>query len=174
MSIPLAYTVDDAERAHDEWGANCGPGALAAITGLSLDEVRQHLHGFEQKRYTNPSMMYGALQSLGIARTNMSRTCWPRRGLVRVQWEGPWTKPGVPRRARYRHTHWIGVHHGANGGIDVFDINALGVGGWLSLEEWTAHLVPWLLDLVEPKADGRWHRTHVLELDGHWASRSAA
>jgi hypothetical protein len=32
----LRFTAVDAERASDEWGCNCGPSALAAITGRSL------------------------------------------------------------------------------------------------------------------------------------------
>ena len=34
------FTADDAHRAHREWGANCGPTAIAAICRLTLDEVR--------------------------------------------------------------------------------------------------------------------------------------
>jgi hypothetical protein len=59
-------TLDDLARANDEWGANCGPGALAAIMDLTLDEVRPHLPGFEAKRYTNPTMMFAALDGLKV------------------------------------------------------------------------------------------------------------
>lgn len=36
----LRFTLEDAQRASQEWGANCGPGAIAAIMGMTLDEVR--------------------------------------------------------------------------------------------------------------------------------------
>ena len=47
------FTLEDAERAGDEWGLNCGPAAIAAMNGLTLEELRPHLGDFEQKRYTN-------------------------------------------------------------------------------------------------------------------------
>lgn len=161
------FTADDVDRAHDEWGANCGPGAIAAICGLTLDEVRPHMGDFEQKRYTNPTLMWSVLDSIGV---DWSLTDpaggWPVYGLARVQWEGPWTKPGVPLRARYRHTHWVGAcaRHPEN--IGIFDINAIGNGsGWCSLENWSRILVPFILDQCVPRASGGWHLTHVVEID---------
>ena len=59
--------VVDLERAAREWGANCGPAAIAEISGLTLDELRPHMDafGFDRKRYTNPTMMFGVLDSIG-------------------------------------------------------------------------------------------------------------
>lgn len=155
------FTRDDADGAHASWGANCGPGALAAVMGMHINEVRRHLADFDRKRYTNPLMMYAALRSLR-ARWSKCKG-WPRLGLVRVQWEGPWTAPGVPMRARYRRTHWIGsrLHDGQ---LWIFDINCMEVGGWVVLEEWHGSVVPWLLQQIEPKADGHYHTTHHLEV----------
>lgn len=56
---------------------------------------------------------------------------WPSRGLLFIQIDGPWTQPGVPVRAAYRHTHWVSVH-----ARHVYDINAGEAGGWLPREEW--------------------------------------
>lgn len=161
------FTAADQERAHATWGANCGPGALAAIMGLTLDEVRPHMGDFEQKRYTNPLLMYACLRSVGATwRLVKQARSWPDYGLARVQWEGPWTEPGVPARAAYRHTHWVGAawseakrEHG------IFDINAIGNGtGWCSVADWSRTLVPWILECV-PRANGRWHLTHVIEIE---------
>jgi hypothetical protein len=161
------FSAAEAIKSSDEWGCNCGPGALAAILGKTLDEVRPLIPGFEQKRYTNPTMMYEAL--------NASKTAWridrglaatrffPKYGLARVQWEGPWTEPGVPARARYRYTHWIGSHVTADR-ISIFDINAIAYGGWIHADEWTNDLVPWLLKELYPRANGKWHLTHVIEI----------
>jgi hypothetical protein len=163
---PARFDVWDARRAGAEWGANCGPGAAAAILMLTLDEVRAHFVavGFEQKRYTNPSMMFALLRRVGARwHTVAGRPGWPRHGLVRVQWEGPWTAQGVPMAARYRHTHWVGAHLSA-GETQVFDINCICVGGWISLQEWSGKVVPWLLGECEPKANGRWHITHAIEV----------
>jgi len=178
MKLPTRFTVDDAQRAYDVWGCNCGPGALAAILGLTLDQVRPHLGDFEAKRYTNPTLMKSALVSLGAKWSLTSlgqRRCgwqvnylgWPRYGLARIQWEGPWTKPGVPIAARYRHTHWVGSMQGAiSDRYGIFDINCLNNGsGWVSADDWRDVLVPWLLSECEPKADGRWHITHAIEIE---------
>lgn len=165
MIYQPVFNAQDAEEAFDAWGSNCGPAALAAIAGLTLDEVRPHLGDFETKRYTNPTLMWSAMKSIGL-RWRMSRntTAWPVYGLCRVQWEGPWTAPGVPIRVRYRHTHWVGAAT-VNGQVGVFDVNALGNGsGWSSLKDWSEVLVPWILRECVPKADGKWHLTHVAEV----------
>lgn len=156
--IPLAYGVDVARQAADLWQFNCGPAALTAVLGVIPDVLRPHLREFEKKGYTNPRLMYSILKGIGLGWTPISAGN-PLYGLVRVQWEGPWTKARVPIRARYRHTHWI-----ATDGKYVFDVNAICVGGWVSVKEWEKVLVPWLLRQVEPKSNGRWHRTHRLSL----------
>jgi hypothetical protein len=110
-------------------------------------------------------MMYAALRSLGICWNSIAD--WPTLGLVRIQWEGPWTAPGVPIAARYRHTHWVASRY-TDAGVRIFDINCMCVGGWVPLTEWSGQVVPWLLKQVEPKANGNWHKTHMLKiLDGH-------
>jgi len=171
------FTLEDAHRAYDEWRANCGPGAIAGVLGLTLDQVRPHLRDFERKRYMNPTMMFNALRSLGVRwipvkvsaadQEHNVATTWPRCGLVRIQWCGQWTEPGVPRRARYRATHWIGAAQDVPGpyGVSIFDINCMNVGGWVTLADWAEHLVPWLLKESVPKANGKWHQADVLELD---------
>ena len=169
--ISLRFTTADADRAYDAWGANCGPGAIAAVCGLTLDEVRPHLGDFEAKRYTNPTLMWATLRSLGVPFAyrggDLGHDWWPTYGLARVQWEGPWTHPGVPIRARYRHSHWIGVQRGKRhpSNIGIFDINAMASGGWVGLDDWASTVVPWILRTCVPRADGGWHITHVVEID---------
>lgn len=156
------FTYADAEAAYDAWGCNCGPTALAAMTGLTLDEVRSHLSDFESKRYTNPTLMFAALASVGRPWRRIG-TNWPSWGLVRVQWEGPWTLPGVPMGARYRQTHWIGAAT-ATKGRGVFDINALANGsGWSAIEDWERVLVPAITSEIK-RASGAWHVTHGVEI----------
>ena len=169
MILPR-FSATDMEQANESWGANCGPGAVAAICGLTLDEVKLRFvaEGFIDKRYTNPSMMYGVLQSIERATGTMTwyraGKDWPRWGLARIQWEGPWTEPGVPMRARYRYTHWVGAARGANG-IGVFDINAMANGsGWCSQADWIHNIVPWILLACVPRANGRYHITHAIEV----------
>lgn len=155
---PVRFSIDDAQSAAGGH-FNCGPAALCAVADLLPDEALAHLHGFEQKHYTNPSMMFAALKELGIRFTNTANLAYPTFGLVRVQWGGPWTNPGVPARARYRHTHWIAAHEEMR-----FDVNAMCVGGWLSRAEWETQLVPWLLKECEPKATGEWWPTHCWQI----------
>lgn len=171
--MTLRFTLEDAERANDEWGCNCGPAALAAISGRSLDEIRPVMGDFERKRYTNPTLMFESLNRTGIKWWKIEGI--PTHGLLRVQWEGPWTRPGVPMRARYRHTHWIGIQQSdhmaisfpgkISFGAGIFDINAMNSGGWIAFRDWTATLVPWLLKECEPKAEGGWHFTHFVEVE---------
>lgn len=161
------FTPDEAQHAHDTWGMNCGPAAVAAICNLALDDLRPHLGDFEAKRYTNPTLMWSILRSVGArwALTKPARQ-WPRYGLARIQWEGPWTKPGVPARAAYRYTHWVGADASNPGNVGIWDINAMSNGsGWCSVADWAGDLVPWLLKECVPRASGGWHLTHVVEVE---------
>jgi hypothetical protein len=170
---PVCFTLADAERAYDAWGCNCGPGALAALTGLTLEQVRPHIPDFPAKGYTNPTMMFDALDSIGVRwkctvlGKRVPMVEWPALGLARVQWEGPWTAPGVPMAARYRHTHWVGACRRGER-LGIFDINCLNNGsGWVGIDEWRTVLVPWLLRECHPRASGTWHLTHAIELGAH-------
>lgn len=159
------FSVEDADRAHDEWGANCGPGALAAIMDMTLDEVKPIMLavGFEGRLYTNPTMMNAALRIVARPWRKIGAN-WPDYGLVRVQWEGPWTQPGVPMAARYRYTHWIG-HMRGRSSRGVFDINCMNNGtGWCALADWERVIAP-LLSANHPRATGGWHVTHGIEVE---------
>jgi len=162
----LRFTLEDARRACDEWGANCGPSAVAAIMGMTLNEVRPYFGDFEAKRYTNPTLMRDTLNRIGKPYSYMRPPLtWPKYGLARIQWHGPWMLPEVPAKARYRHTHWVASWHTSYRGIGIFDINALDSGGWISLDDWAGTLVPWLLKEAVPRADGQWSITHAIEID---------
>jgi hypothetical protein len=160
------FSASDVNQAHDEWGVNCGPAALAAIMGMTLADVRPHMGDFEAKGYTNPTLMFAALESIGRPWRRIGSE-WPKYGLVRVQWEGPWTKHGVPIRARYGHTHWVGYCTGSRyGDCGVFDVNALrNRSGWVCYADWRNIVVPWILAECEPGADGRFHITHGIEVE---------
>jgi len=166
----IRFSVDEANHAGKEWRFNCGPGAICAVLNMTPAELRPRMLTFEAKGYTNPKLMKDVLRNLDVSWAEVfrseersKRVIWPAVGLVRVQWAGPWTNPGVPLTVRQRHTHWIGVRPGALP-REVFDINATCVGGWVFWEEWTGQLVPWLLKQVEPKATGEWWPTHCIEV----------
>jgi hypothetical protein len=160
-------------------GLQMRPWRAPAVAGLTLEEVRPHMGDFERKHYTNPTLMFaalGILANVGILESWEIRKPaldgWPRYGLARIQWEGPWTLPGVPLRARYRYTHWVGCQHGRRS-TGIFDINCINNGsGWVSLEDWRAIIVPHLTALY-PRANGRWHVTHSIEVERAKATAAA-
>jgi hypothetical protein len=146
------FTPPDTDAAFEQWGANCGPCALAALLSFSLDRLRHHLPGFENRRYMNPTHMLAALSSLRV-RVDRTTEMFPDRyecGLVFIQWGGPWLKPGVPVGAAYRNTHWIAVAAGA-----VYDVN---VGHWVSRSDWIDPTEGVGAELAKhvPRCDGTW------------------
>lgn len=164
----VRFSRDDAQVAADLWGFNCGPGALCAVLGMTPAEVRPLMVDFEAKRYTNPTLMRDVLNRARAHYRQVYRSDDPSGrmpkiayGLMRVQWGGPWTRPGVPMAARYRHTHWVALRNWSG---DVFDINAICAGGWLRAGEWESQLVPWLCNECVPKWDGTWWPTHAIEV----------
>lgn len=166
----MTYSFDEtaSQRAHEEWGANCGPNALAFALQLDINDVRSHIPDFDRKRYTSPTMMKEALKSLGVTwfncKADKEYICWPEVSLVRVQWTGPWTAPGSNPKWAYGHTHWIAtwIQESANHPFCdsmVFDCN----GGIMTLNDWVANIVPELTKY--PRADGGWQPTHVWRID---------
>lgn len=154
-----------------DWDPNCGPGALAGILELSLDDVRSHMGDFEEKGYTNVGTMRNALKSLGVPfenRKNSDFVPWPSRGIIRVQWGGPWMDEKAHWTEKLWHSHWISCINESKPGEDleiwVCDINCTILGGWVSYEQWALAVVPWLLENLEQKSDGTWFITHVIEI----------
>ena len=164
MIAPPPFSIGDLDRANDEWGCNCGPAALAAIMMMTLEQVCPHLGDFERKGYTNPTLMLDALRSIGRPWRRIASE-WPEHGLVRIQWHGPWMRPEVPIRARYRHSHWIAAATDPRRGEGVFDINAMGNGsGWARRSDWSSVIVPWIIEQAVPRGDGGWSITHAIEV----------
>lgn len=123
---PILFTADEARAANVEWGANCGPCALAAACVVDLDVVREVMLEFEERRWTNPTMIEEALHMLVDLPGEEAGSRWfrvimssaasrgfphllPVDGIVRVQYEGNWLEPGVPAKAAYKYTHWAAV-----------------------------------------------------------------
>ena len=101
----------DVDSAHNEWKANCGPAAVAAILGRSVHSVRSAFPGFPAKPWTNVTTMKSALRSLGVEFAVVADKM-PDHGLAFLQFN----RPELPTRAQYRHTHWI-----AKSGLAVYD-----------------------------------------------------
>lgn len=170
------FTEDEARAANAEWGLNCGPAALAFALQIGLDEVRAALAptGFEQRRYTSPTMMARALESLGAEfhavrnphggrnyKAGVQAMFLPGGGmvLVRIQWTGPWTAVGKTTKWAARQTHWIACWRNVGSWPCVFDIN----GGVRLFDSWEKEIVP-LIVATYPRADGGWYPANVWRL----------
>jgi hypothetical protein len=168
----LAFGESDVAKHWEAWGFNCGPAALCAILGLHPAEVRGKIPSFEQRQYTNPTMMVKALKALAVGfewtRDNGREVKWPRFGVARIQWDGPWIGPGVPMQARYRHSHWVATMESFDDrsvrvpGRGIYDINC--PSHFCAFDDWKTTLVPYILRQYEPKANGGWWVTDAIEV----------
>lgn len=132
------YVPPDLEEAADAWGANCGPGALAALFSRPLAQVKDLLPGWPG--YTNPTHMLRALDSANWYYDDRLED-FQGRGLAFVQWVGPWDQPGKQRWA-YRYTHWIGFCQCGSGETAVYDVN--NGCGWCWFDDWAREIAPLL------------------------------
>lgn len=174
MTVTYPFTEAEARAAHDEWGCNCGPTALAFALGLKPDDVRPHIPDFDARRYTSPTMMAAALDSLNVRREIVRKPHGGRnRGygisvmfagpvsLVRIQWTGPWTANGASGKWAARQTHWIVCWKEERCQFPrrVFDVN----GGIQTFEHWEEKIVPAIVATVQ-RADGGWFPANVWRL----------
>lgn len=144
--------LPDCEEANASWGANCGPMSLAAVLGLpTVEAARPLVQPF--RGFMSPTNMLSALREAGSKLVHSYRYVrdpgpdpWPKLGLVRIQWEGPWLEEGVDPRAAYRYTHFVGVRRGLpenddrQGGYedDAVFIYDCTPNAWLPLDVWAA------------------------------------
>jgi uncharacterized protein (DUF433 family) len=154
-SLPMpAFGKEEQQNAYAQWGANCGPGALAGTCGITPSDVLRVMPDFTAYGHTREWMLEAALNRLGVEwvygyPSNMTY------GIARVLWGGPWSA-SLNRFDRLAHSHWIGLTRSQMDGTWVFDINAIAVGGWISMSEWESGLVPSLMATEEPDWDGTW------------------
>lgn len=162
--LEYPFTAEDSQKAYDEWGANCGPNALAFALGWNIADVLRLLIGFDEKRYTNPTMMREALRLAGQPFKNVTVHDPEEafddefKSLCRIQWHGPWMAENVNPRWRYRQTHWVSMFEDSARQL-VFDCN----GGIRTLEDWEREIVPRITKEI-PRADGQWSLTHIWKL----------
>jgi len=127
-------------------GAACGHCALAAWLDVPL-VIACHT-GFEMdgtrlvRPWVNMPDMEAAFRKCEVSARSVGYTL-PRNGLALIQWQGPWTRPGVPPRVACMHRHWIAVR-----GKSVWDIN---LEFWESLKAWEAFVCR---ELMPEKATG--------------------
>lgn len=154
--MKLLFGSDDCRKAHDDWGCNCGPAALAFALGKTLDEIRPFLGPFEDRRYMNITNMRNSISDAG-GRVTREYKGWPPVGvgLVRVQWGGPWIIDGKPARWAATATHWVATYRDPQSWLYVFDVN----GGLKLADQWEKEIVPLIVASIK-RADGRWTISH--------------
>lgn len=167
MVLPeIKFDDADIATANATWGCNCGPAAIAASLGKTLDDVRPvvEAEGFSSKRYMNPTMVGNAIRRLGAKiGSSVGNAKFPRLGIARIQWTGPWTAPGANPKWGYHYTHWIAtwlMEAGVNPNwFCIFDVN----GGLTNQDDWERRIVPDLTRQIS-RADGRYIVTHRWEV----------
>jgi len=157
----LKFGPEDQQSAYDELGANCGPGALAGVCGITPRQAIALMPEFHRRKATTETMISAVLTSLG-RRWKIKDAGLVRYGICRVQWDGPWMRDPDPYE-KLRHSHWVGICR-TDSEEAVFDINAIGQGGWLPFGEWSCYLAPWLLEGFEPQATGGWAFSEGFEI----------
>jgi hypothetical protein len=107
----LAFNEGDSQMANAAWKATCGPHAIAAACGKTLDEVRRAICDADvnYRGWMSPTQVSKTLTALGqsFILTKGLKTMDLCNGVNRVQWEGPWLNPGVPPRVAYFQTHLV-------------------------------------------------------------------
>jgi hypothetical protein len=152
------YRPPDLETAYQEWGANCGPSALAAIVGSPLFAVRSYFPDFAKRRYVNPTHMQAAIGRTGrrgilTPRLDAGRgRAAPRHGVAFLQFSSK-KIDAMPIGVQYRYTHWVAVE-GERRCRMVYDCNH---DGWMPWGDWWAEYMP--LFYEENDADSVWCRT---------------
>lgn len=126
----LRFDAVQSELANKDWKATCGPHALAAACGLTLEEVRAVLVNY--KGWMSPTQMTQALLKLRRPYNfrHHLKTQELCNGINRIQWEGKWLNPGVPARVAYFHTHWVAHFNGA------VLCTACAPADWIRVEDW--------------------------------------
>lgn len=157
MAITTFYEPPDVDEAHEAWGANCGPCALAAILRRTVESVHPLFADFARRKYVNPTHMKAALDMAGARwqptpGAHLNGDTLAAHGLSFIQFDGPWCQPGAPVTVAYRQTHWVASASGW-----VYDANG---GGWLTRAGWEEDVMPFLLEHV-PKSTGWWVRTGI-------------
>ena len=176
LSIVPTFSQSESEDAFKEWGANCGPNALASVMGMHIQDIEGIIPEFGEKRYTSPAMMTAALVRLRAKvdkwrirdvldkNLNIDAMFSPVPALVRIQWCGPWTRNMHHYKWAARQTHWIAtqkdetknpfVHDDSR--FMVFDVN----GGLRTFSSWKHEVLPPLVSSI-PDATGDWYPLQI-------------
>lgn len=175
--MPL-YIPTDLDLASSTWGANCGPGALAALLGREVWTTRALFPHFPEKAWVNLTQMLAAVAAVPIShrREQLPKPGNPeatgpfpfplaRKALAQIQWTGKWTLPGADPRQAPRHSHWTAVAT-VPAGTFVYDVNVNWdgplPGGWLLVEHWEKQIAPMMM--AEKKGRTGWYVKDLIHI----------
>ncbi|MFG6083415.1 hypothetical protein ACEUZ9_004675 [Paracoccus litorisediminis] len=165
----MRFGREDAAEASRRVGANCGPMALAAITGRTPLDVLPFIPRWDDFHFTTEVMMAIALYRLGhvfawqehgYATTPYD---WPSLGLVRIAFEGPWSR-SLARQELLKRSHWIATSRDDHGRLHIYDVNIMVGGGWRPYAKWRDETLPFIAGRLIPGADGRWRGIEQFDL----------
>lgn len=138
-TLPKMPGPHDFQEAHEKHQAMCGHGALAAVLSKPVMEVMPY---FDKGGWVNVPIMKQAIEKSGHRWTRCSKPGEGQEAVILLQWEGPWTKPGVPAAAACKHRHWVATRRGL-----IWDINTE---IWQPQDEWK-QIIP---DLLPQRSTG--------------------
>lgn len=142
------YRPTDVQAANDSYGASCGHAALAALLGREVCDLWLSESAiFNGKSYVSAPMMEAALRDVRPGAWNPVARDFPVRGLVLIQFEGSWLRPGVPFGAALARTHWVAVESAPVGGDAVQFVYDINQDGWMPRKNWQEQTFPKLLEL---------------------------
>jgi hypothetical protein len=153
---PPAFTAQESQQAHALWQANCGPHALAAACGKSLDDVHKVLPNF--RGWMSPYHLENALDQLNFGWQVEPNPFEPKDGILRIQWHGPWLSHERHPREAWPHTHWVACQAGHIHDIVFPDW----VAQWIPLALWT----PRITNFAQEKYQG-WNFTDQYKIFQH-------
>lgn len=172
------FTPTDMDDANIAWLANCGPGALAALLGVQVMEVRPRFPHFPEKARTNLTQMQEAM-----GRSRRETPAPPvelapagpfprieRAAMVQIQWTGRWTSPAANARYAWadmlKNSHWTAARMTPAHGLWVYDVNfnidGPVSGGWMPVAAWERNIAPSMIK--EKKSRTGWYAKEILHL----------
>ena len=133
MTRPIRFTEADFYDS-GQLVANCGPGALAAIAGMSLKDLMRNIPDFQEMGGLTFERMQAELTRLGLT-WKLHHDEWPPHGVAIIAWmvrdlSGPQLSRHTKFANGHNTQHWVAVS-----GRLIFDPFAANR-GWLSEHEW--------------------------------------
>ncbi len=137
---PIRFSEADFYDSKNRLVANCGPGALAAIAGMSLKDLMRDIPDFHETGGLTFERMKAELTRLGM-RWRLHGDEWPPHGVAIIGWmERDRSGPQICRHTKFtnanRRRHWVAVS-----GRMIFDPFAANK-GWLPENEWKRSVLP--------------------------------